>query len=128
MMPGCSRNWRRTSWTTVPAERPTARMARAENRNGTEPPISRPMNVFGSDEAGRGQQAHAAEGDEGKGELDVALAERGRHAEGDRDGDDRPHRGLEAHAEARQDGRGRSGAGRLGDLLHRGGLGGREVL
>jgi len=32
MIPGCSRNCRRTSWTTVPAERPTARMARDEKR------------------------------------------------------------------------------------------------
>src|ERR1700741_3731307 len=48
MIPGCSRNWRRTSRTTVPADRPTARMASAENRNGTEPPMSIPMNVLGS--------------------------------------------------------------------------------
>src|SRR5947209_6089256 len=48
MIPGCSRNWRRTSCTTVPAERPTARMARAENMKAIDPPISRPMNVLGS--------------------------------------------------------------------------------
>ena len=42
-----SRNWRRTSSTTVPAVRPTARMARAEKRNAIEPPTSRPMNVSG---------------------------------------------------------------------------------
>ena len=47
MMPGWSRNWRRTSWTTVPAERPTARMAREEKRKATEPPISRPMKMSG---------------------------------------------------------------------------------
>ena len=47
MIPGCSRNWRRTSCTTVPADRPTARMARDEKRKAIEPPISRPMNVFG---------------------------------------------------------------------------------
>src|SRR5579863_3270629 len=47
MMPGCSRNWRRTSCTTVPAERPTARMARDENRNATEPPMSNPMKIVG---------------------------------------------------------------------------------
>ncbi len=47
MIPGCSRNWRRTSWTTVPAERPTARMARREKRNATEPPMSRPMKIVG---------------------------------------------------------------------------------
>ena len=48
MIPGCSRNWRRTSWTTVPADRPTARMASEENKKATEPPISRPMKVVGS--------------------------------------------------------------------------------
>ena len=47
MIPGCSRNWRRTSWTTVPAERPTARMASEENRNTIDPPISSPMNMVG---------------------------------------------------------------------------------
>ena len=47
MMPGCSRNWRRTSSTTVPAERPTARMASDENRKAIEPPMSRPMKVVG---------------------------------------------------------------------------------
>ena len=47
MIPGCSRNWRRTSSTTVPAERPTARMASDENRKPIEPPMSRPMKVFG---------------------------------------------------------------------------------
>ena len=47
MIPGCSRNWRRTSCTTVPAERPTARMASDENRNATEPPMSRPMKMVG---------------------------------------------------------------------------------
>jgi hypothetical protein len=48
MIPGFSRNWRRTSCTMVPAVRDTARMAREENRKATEPPISRPMKVFGS--------------------------------------------------------------------------------
>src|SRR5687768_10530622 len=43
-----SANWRRTSFTTTPAERPTARMASALKRNGTAPPMSRPMNTFGS--------------------------------------------------------------------------------
>ena len=46
-MPGCSRNWRRTSTTTVPAERPTARMASAEKMKAIEPPIRMPMNVVG---------------------------------------------------------------------------------
>ena len=49
MMPGCSRNWRRTSWTTVPADRPTARMARAEKMKAIDPPISTPMKVVGWD-------------------------------------------------------------------------------
>ena len=47
MIPGCSRNWRRTSWTTVPAERPTARMARAEKMKAIDPPISTPMKIVG---------------------------------------------------------------------------------
>ena len=47
MIPGCSRNCRRTSSTTVPADRPTARMASDEKRKAMDPPISRPMNVFG---------------------------------------------------------------------------------
>ena len=48
MIPGFSRNWRRTSCTTVPAVRLTARMASDENRKATEPPMSRPMKVLGS--------------------------------------------------------------------------------
>ena len=43
-----SANWRRTSCTTTPAVRDTALMARAEKRNGTAPPMSRPMKTFGS--------------------------------------------------------------------------------
>ena len=35
MIPGISRNWRRTSKTTAPAARPTALIARPENRNTT---------------------------------------------------------------------------------------------
>ena len=34
MIPGCSRNWRRTSWTTVPAERPTARIGESGEEEG----------------------------------------------------------------------------------------------
>src|SRR5580658_5350036 len=48
-MPKRSRNWRRTSWTTVPAERPTARMARDENKKATDPPMRRPMKMVGLD-------------------------------------------------------------------------------
>ena len=40
MMPGSSRNWRRTSITTAPAERETALMARPEKRNTTAAPIA----------------------------------------------------------------------------------------
>ena len=47
MMPGCSRNWRRTSCTMVPAERPTALMAAEENRKAIDPPTSMPMKIFG---------------------------------------------------------------------------------
>ena len=57
MIPGCSRNWRRTSWTTVPAERPTARMASAEKRKAIEPPMSTPMKIgrVGDVDRGLGQ-------------------------------------------------------------------------
>ena len=42
MIPGCSRNWRRTSSTTSPPTRPTACIASEANRNGIRPPIKRP--------------------------------------------------------------------------------------
>ena len=42
MIPGFSRNWRRTSCTTSPPTRPTACIASDANRNGIRPPISRP--------------------------------------------------------------------------------------
>ena len=48
MIPGWSRNCLRTSCTTCPAARPTARIASEENRNGTEPPINRPTSTSGS--------------------------------------------------------------------------------
>ncbi len=47
MIPGCSRNCLRTSNTTRPAARPTARIAWAENMNATDPPISRPTRTLG---------------------------------------------------------------------------------
>ncbi len=47
MIPGCSWNCLRTSITTCDAARPTARMARAENRKLTEPPINRPTSTSG---------------------------------------------------------------------------------
>ncbi|MNT10769.1 hypothetical protein D3C72_1456140 [compost metagenome] len=49
MMPGMSRNWRRTSTTTAPAARPTASMAMAPNRYGISPPMNRPTMTSGSD-------------------------------------------------------------------------------
>ena len=48
MIPGISRNWRRTSNTTAPAARPTALIARPENRNTTAAPSSRPTRLAGS--------------------------------------------------------------------------------
>ena len=45
MIPGISWNWRRTSNTTAPAARPTALIARPENRNTTEAPMIRPNEV-----------------------------------------------------------------------------------
>ena len=49
MIPGCSRNWRRTSSTTSPPTRPTASMASDANRNGIRPPMKRPEITQGSD-------------------------------------------------------------------------------
>ena len=48
MMPGISRNWRRTSKTTAPAARPTALMARPENRKTTAAPRISPTRVSGA--------------------------------------------------------------------------------
>ena len=42
MIPGFSRNWRRTSCTTSPPTRPTACIASDANRNGIKPPMKRP--------------------------------------------------------------------------------------
>ena len=42
MIPGISRNWRRTSVTTWPPTRPTASIASEANRNGIRPPMKRP--------------------------------------------------------------------------------------
>ena len=47
MIPGCSRNWRRTSNTMAPAARVTASMARPENRNTVAPPRITPTRVTG---------------------------------------------------------------------------------
>ncbi len=47
MIPGISRNWRRTSNTIAPAARVTASIARPENRNTTEPPMMTPTSVSG---------------------------------------------------------------------------------
>ena len=45
MIPGWSRNWRRTSKITAPAARDTALIARPENRNTTAAPIKQPDQV-----------------------------------------------------------------------------------
>src|SRR5690242_7702892 len=47
MIPGSSRNWRRTSNTTAPADRDTALIARPENRNTTAAPRIRPTRLPG---------------------------------------------------------------------------------
>ena len=47
MIPGISRNCRRTSSTTSNADRPTARIKNAETRKGTAPPMRRPMKMRG---------------------------------------------------------------------------------
>ena len=49
MIPGCSRNWRRTSWTTSPPTRPTACIASDANRNGIRPPMKSPAITQGSE-------------------------------------------------------------------------------
>ena len=49
MIPGCSRNWRRTSWTTSPPTRPTACIASDANRNGIRPPMKSPATTHGSE-------------------------------------------------------------------------------
>ena len=48
MIPGCSRNWRRTSNTMAPAARVTALIARPENMNTTAAPRIRPNRTFGA--------------------------------------------------------------------------------
>jgi hypothetical protein len=48
MIPGISRNWRRTSKTTAPAARDTALTASPENMNTTAAPIMTPTSTFGS--------------------------------------------------------------------------------
>ena len=48
MIPGCSRNWRRTSNTMAPAARVTALIARPENMKTTDAPMIRPTRVLGA--------------------------------------------------------------------------------
>ena len=48
MIPGSSRNWRRTSSTTSPPTRPTAVIASEAKRNGIIPPTKRPAITHGS--------------------------------------------------------------------------------
>ena len=47
-MPGLAWSWRRTSRTTAPAALPTASMLKAENRNGSAPPMNNPTTTRGS--------------------------------------------------------------------------------
>ncbi len=47
MIPGCSRNWRRTSNTIAPAARVTASIARPEKRKTVAAPRMRPTSVIG---------------------------------------------------------------------------------
>ncbi|CPU67428.1 Uncharacterised protein [Mycobacteroides abscessus] len=47
MIPGCSRNWRRTSNTIAPAARVTASIARPEKRNTVAAPRITPTSVIG---------------------------------------------------------------------------------
>ena len=47
MIPGFSRNWRRTSSTTAPPARPTASIASDANRYTIRPPIRRPISTAG---------------------------------------------------------------------------------
>ncbi len=56
MIPGISRNWRRTSSTILMAARPTACMASAQKRNGSIPPRKSPHDHLGLG-AGRSVQA-----------------------------------------------------------------------
>lgn len=75
MIPGFSRNWRRTSCTTTPAVRLTARIDSDENKKTTAPPSSAPTKIrvgdvdhrcgedtieklLGDDLAERGEQCH----------------------------------------------------------------------
>ena len=84
--------------------------------------------VLGDDDTGGGQHAHAGEGHQVEGELDVAVAHPDRDTERDADGEDGVDARLEAGADAGEHHGGRAGARRLGDLTDRCGLGGGEVL
>ena len=53
MIPGSSRNCRRTSFTTCPPTRPTACIASDANRNGISPPMKRPAITHGSERSKR---------------------------------------------------------------------------
>ena len=48
MIPGCSRNWRRTSSTTAPPARPTASIDSEANRQTIRPPRISPISTGGS--------------------------------------------------------------------------------
>ena len=47
MIPGFSRNWRRTSSTTWPPALPTASIENAAKRNGIMPPMKSPITTNG---------------------------------------------------------------------------------
>ena len=51
MIPGFSRNWRRTSSTTAPPARPTASIESAANSVTIMPPMIRPISTSGSSSA-----------------------------------------------------------------------------
>ena len=92
MMPGFSRNCRRTSNTTAPAARLTALTARPENRKTTAAPSTTPTSVFARDDLvgeGDGQRTgllpHLDE--RGTHRIGVGPEQRGRREYGCRDGD-----------------------------------------
>ena len=82
MIPGCSRNWRRTSSTTSPPTRPTACIASDANRNGIRPPMKRPAITHAS-ERSRTSSASAAGRCEAR-RVRVEQDERGERGGADR--------------------------------------------
>ena len=62
MIPGFSRNWRRTSCTTSPPTRPTACIASDANRNGIRPPMKRPAITHAFEQVERQRRERAVPG------------------------------------------------------------------